>query len=687
MYTPNKKVTIDHLKRDAYLYIRQSSIKQIRSNQESTKRQYDLKEQAISLGWNMGQIKVIDKDQGKSGEQIILREGFQYLVSQVSLEKAGIIMGLEVSRLARNSSDWHRLLELCSLSRTLILDEDGIYDPNDFNDRLVLGLKGTMSEAELHVIKARLQGGVMNKAKRGELKIPLPIGYIYNDNEEIIKDPDKQIQNSINRIFDCFYRTKSACSVIKTFEKEGWLFPHKILRGINKGDVIWSKIAHCRVLQILHNPCYAGVFAYGRKQIKHLPDGNSTIRVMPRENWLVLIKGKRPEYITWEQYDKNQLQLHENAQALGAERHKGPPREGNALLQGIIICGYCGKAMTIRYHLYKGKPSPDYMCQRDRIQHHQPICQSIVGKHIDKAIGEMIIELISPVTLEISLAVQKELEQRWNESDQLWQQQLERAHYEAELSKRRYIKVDPDNRLVSCTLEAEWNKKLEILNKLYTDYEAYKSQKLFKITKLQQEKLMSLSKDFATIWHAEDTPMQERKRMIRLLIDDVTLKKTDKNIEVHIRFKGGQTKNLYLPLPLNITKLRVTQPEIVKLIDKLSEDYIDSKIVDILNKKGYKPAAKDSFNMNVIQRLRYTYKIKNHYDKLYEKGYLTAQEMAKELKVSTQTVYAWVKRNIVVGELANDKGEYLFKMPSKKSCLVKKQGSPLSKRNIEEVLF
>ncbi len=349
MNLPNKKVTVEHLKRNAYLYIRQSSIKQIQSNKESTKRQYALREQALSLGWNIEQIKIIDTDQGKSGGQIVLREGFQYLVSQVSLEKAGIVMGLEVSRLARNSSDWHRLLELCALTRTLILDEDGIYDPNDFNDRLVLGLKGTMSEAELHVISARLQGGMLNKAKRGELKIPLPIGYIYDDKEKIIKDPDQQIQTCINRIFSCFERTKTACSVVRTFNQEGWLFPHKISCGMNKGDLTWVKIIHSRVLQILHNPRYTGAFVYGRRQTKHLVDGKSMTRIVPQEKWLVLMQDSYPAYIYWEQYEKNQRILQENAQALGFERHKGPPREGNALLQGIVICGHCGKFMTIRY--------------------------------------------------------------------------------------------------------------------------------------------------------------------------------------------------------------------------------------------------------------------------------------------------------------------------------------------------
>ncbi len=321
------------------------------------------------------------------------------------------------------------------------------------------------------------------------------------------------------------------------------------------------------------------------------------------------------------------------------------------------------------------------MCQREGIQNGKSTpCQTIVGKHIDKAVGDLIVELMSPVTLELSIAVQKELEQRWQESDQLWQQQLERARYEAELAKRRYLKVDPDNRLVSCTLEADWNEKLKNLNNLHDEHENYKAQKLSKITKLQQEKIMALSKDFATLWYAEGTPMQERKRMVRLLIDDVTLKKTEKWIDVHIRFRGGQIKSLQLPLPVNITKLRVTEPKVIELIDKLSDDYTDAKIADILNKQGYKPAVKKYFDLFLIQNLRWNYKIISHYDKLRKKGYLTSMELAKKLKISKGTVNQWARNKILKGYLANDRGEQLFELPSKKLWPIKRQGSPLNKR-------
>ena len=680
MHQLHNKITTKHLDRGAYLYIRQSSLKQIQINQESTKRQYALREKAIGLGWSIDQITVIDQDQGQSGAQSILREGFQYLVSQVSLAKAGIVMVLEVSRLARNSSDWHRLLELCALTNTLILDEDGVYNPCDFNDRLVLGLKGTISEAELHVIRARLRGGTLNKAKRGALKVPLPIGFVYNEKQEIVLDPNEHTRNLILQLFQCFERLGTACAVVKTFEQKGWLFPQKIVRGINKGDILWGKITHTRVLQILHNPHYAGIFAFGRRQTKYLSCGESKPRVVPKEEWHAFMIDAHIGYITAEQYEKNQQRLQDNIQPFLSGREQGPPREGNALLQGILLCGYCGQRMTIRYHMKNSKPSPDYVCQREGIKHNQPICQSIVGEHIDKAIEEIITSMMTPVTLEICVAVQRELEQRWLESDKLWQQQLEGARYESELAKRRYMKVDPDNRLVAGGLEADWNDKLRYLNNLYEEYDRYCNQKFNVITKEQEKKLLELSKNFALIWHSDDTPMKERKRMLRLLITDITLKKNEHNIEVHILFAGGQIKSLSLPLPKNAFEIRKTNPDIIKIIAELTNQHTDLEIVEILNKQGYKPSCSDTFNVRIIQGLRHQYKVKSYHDKLREKGLFTAQELAIDLNLSTSTIHKWCKHGLIKGYLANNKGTYLFEKPTNTELLVKRQGSPIAKR-------
>lgn len=347
----NNKVTANHLNRKAYLYIRQSSLKQVMENQESTQRQYALKERAIALGWPIEQIIIIDNDLGKSGAQSTARDGFQQLVAEVGLGKAGIVMGLEVSRLARNSTDWHRLLEICALSNTLILDEDGIYEPTNFNDRLLLGLKGTMSEAELYVLRARLQGEMLNKAKRGELKIPLPIGFIYdNYTNQPILHPDQQIQESIRILFKTFQETHSAWRVVKAFNVCGLQFPRQQRTGLAKDEILWGPLTHSRVLNVLKNPRYAGIYVYGRTRHLKLPNGKYSGKTLPKDQWRVLLTSSHAAYITLEEYEQNQKLILQNKQFYGIGQRKTPPREGPALLQGIVICVKCGRRMTIRYH-------------------------------------------------------------------------------------------------------------------------------------------------------------------------------------------------------------------------------------------------------------------------------------------------------------------------------------------------
>ncbi|MCP4234086.1 MAG: recombinase family protein, partial [Aestuariibacter sp.] len=338
----HQKVTVAHLERDAYLYVRQSSIRQVMQNTESTKRQYALRERAVALGWPIERIHTIDSDQGRSGAQSTDRDGFQRLVSQVAMGQVGIVLGLEVSRLARNNADWHRLIELAALSETLILDEDGVYDPAHFNDRLLLGLKGTMSEAELHVLKARLQGGMRNKARRGELKIPLPIGFVYQEDDTVTLDPDRRITQSLEWLFTTFQETRSAMAVVKRFRCEGLEFPRRIRRGIGKGDLLWGALDHSRVLQILHNPRYTGAFVYGRTRGGRTAELRTVTRKVPREDWQVLIPEAHVGYISWEEFERNQAILQRNSGGFAKGRRGSVPREGTALLQGRVLCGICG---------------------------------------------------------------------------------------------------------------------------------------------------------------------------------------------------------------------------------------------------------------------------------------------------------------------------------------------------------
>ncbi|MEW5805022.1 MAG: recombinase family protein [bacterium] len=531
-----EKVTAGHLRRNAYLYIRQSTLKQLAENQESAKRQYNLKDRAIALGWPKDQVIVIDSDTGQSGAESQDREGFQRLVAEVGMGRAGIVMGLEVSRLARNCADWHRLIEICALAGTLILDEDGIYDPGHFNDRLLLGLKGTMSEAELHVLRARLRGGVLNKARRGELKLPLPVGFVYED-DRVLLDPDSQIQESIRFFFKTFERTSSAYLTVKAFREKGLKFPKRLRTGPDKGKLMWVEMTHSKALNILHNPRYAGVFSYGRTHQPRSPHGSIVVKKVPRDQWHVFLPESHPGYITFQQFEANERLLAQNVQAYNSGR-KSPPREGPALLQGLVVCGICGKRMTLCYHERGGKLVPDYRCQSQSTHLAMRICQSIPGAVIDEAVGDLLVKMMAPVTLEVSLAVQKELEDRAEEVRALRKKAVEQAHYEAELARRRYLCVDPENRLVASTLEAEWNERLRLLKNAEEDFERQCKSDQIMLDEGKRARIIALATDFPRLWNDPNTSARDKKKMVHLLIEDITLLKADK-INVHIRFKGG----------------------------------------------------------------------------------------------------------------------------------------------------
>ncbi|HBH03705.1 MAG TPA: hypothetical protein DDZ42_17585, partial [Candidatus Rokubacteria bacterium] len=358
----SQKVTASHLKRDAYLNIRQSTVRQVFENTESTQRQYGLRQRAVALGWPNDRVIVIDTDLGQSGASAADRAGFQQLVADVGLGRAGIVLGLEVSRLARNSTDWHRLLEICALTDTLILDEDGVYDPAHFNDRLLLGLKGTMSEAELHVLRARLRGGILNKARRGELHGHLPVGFVYTPDGRVALDPDTQVQESVRLLFQTFLRTGAAHATVKYFREERLLFPIRLTAGARKGELAWTPLGLGRAVHLLHNPWYAGAYAFGRHRWRKQPDGRTRRERVPREQWHALLRDAHPAYISWEEHERIEHQLPAGTKALGWERRQGPPREGPALLQGRVVCGLCGSRMQIRYRPRRGgQLVPDYV--------------------------------------------------------------------------------------------------------------------------------------------------------------------------------------------------------------------------------------------------------------------------------------------------------------------------------------
>ena len=395
------KVGAEHLRRDAFLYVRQSSLRQVFENTESTKRQYALRDRAVALGWPIERIHVIDSDLGLSGAQAQGRDGFQHLVTEVAMGHAGIVLGLEVSRLARNNADWHRLLELAALSHTLICDEDGVYDPAHFNDRLLLGLKGTMSEAELHVLKSRLQGGILNKARRGELEIALPVGLVYGPDGRVCLDPDRQIQDTVRLVFDTFRETGSACAVVRRMRAQHILFPRRIARGIGKGEVLWGELDHSRVLEVLHNPRYAGAFVYGRRRTSYNADLKQVQVQLKRENWQVLIRDAHPGYISWDEFERNELTLQRNAVGFSTNLRGGAPREGIALLQGRVLCGRCGSRMRVRYDAREGRQRPYYCCNEGTVRRAESRnCQWVQGTEIDAAISALLLQTVAPAAIE-----------------------------------------------------------------------------------------------------------------------------------------------------------------------------------------------------------------------------------------------------------------------------------------------
>ena len=655
-----EKIKSQHLRRNAYLYVRQSTLRQVMENTESTERQYGLRQRAIQLGWSQEQVVVIDSDLGQSGSSAADREGFQYLVAEVGLGRAGIVMGLEVSRLARNSADWHRLLEMCALTETLILDEDGLYDPAHFNDRLLLGLKGTMSEAELHVLKARLQGGILNKARRGELIMPLPIGFQYGPGGQVVLDPDREIQECLRMFFETFRRTGSATATVKAFREQGITFPHRVRGCLNKGEVVWKRLLHSRTLWLLHNPRYAGAFFYGRTQQRRHPEGGIRYQKLPRQEWAVFLPEAHPGYISWEQFEENQRRLFENAQAYGTERKKSPPREGPALLQGIVICGRCGTRMTVRYHLIRDRLVPDYVCQRQGIEQAEPCCQSVPGAGLERAIGDLLIETVTPLTLEVSLAVEEELFRRKDEAEELRRKHVERLRYEADLSRRRYMQVDPDNRLVADELEGEWNEKLKAHKQAL---EALKRDtKERTLSSEERARVLALAKDFPRLWNDPRTPNRERKRMVRLLLEDVTLNKGSE-ITAHVRFKGGTTQTLAWPLPPPIGELRKNPAYIVAEVDRLLDDYTQGQIAAILSHKGMHTVDGKPLTRMNIRYIQETYGLLSRYDRLRSRGMLTMAEMGERLNVAPLTVKCWNQAGFLMSYPYNDKNECLFEPP------------------------
>lgn len=667
----SRKVSAHHLERDAYLYIRQSSMKQVLENVESTKRQYALRARATALGWAEDRIIVIDSDQGESGASAAWREGFRQLVTDVGLGRAGIVMGLEVSRLARNNADWHRLLEICALANTLILDEDGVYDPTNFNDRLLLGLKGTMSEAELHVLKARLRGGVLNKVRRGEYRCQLPTGFVYDATGSVILDPDAQVRETIAYFFETFVRVGSAHQTVKAFRAEGLRFPSR-LRAPATG-VVFHPLTASAAMRTLRNPRYAGAYAFGQRAYGRTIEGKKTLRRRPEGEWLACIPGAHPGYITWERYQDNLRLLASNGHGYDAAR-ASPPREGVALLQGRAICGRCGQHMRARYREQRGRLESWYVCDRATDARAEPNCQSVAGQQVDAVVGRLVTEKMTPAAVDLALEIRREIEARYDEADQLRRRAIERAQIEADLAQRRFMMVDPGNRLVADSLEADWNEKLRALSSARDERERAKREDQIVIDDAIRERLVAMTTDFGRLWADPSTPNRERKRMLAYVIEDVTLVKVpgEAITKAHVRFRGGLTTSITTATPKASWAKVKTPPEIVQLVDRLLDDHFYDEIADILNARGLRPGGSAwpgkggaRFSAVRVQYIVHTYGLRLRRDRLRDRGLLTKTELAARLQIHESTLTSWVKHGIIKAHAYNHHA-WLYEEPAER---------------------
>ena len=479
-----------------------------------------------------------------------------------------------------------------------------------------------MSEAELHVLRARLQGGIESKARRGELKTRLPTGLAYDDHDRVILDPDRQVQQAFKTFFDVFRQQGTACAVVKYFHKAGLSFPRRIHAGARKGDLIWVSLSSGQALRTLHNPRYAGAFTRSRTQGHRMLDGKVRRRIVPQDQWNIVLPNCHVGYITWEEFQQNQRRLRENSAAHGRDRHRSPPREGPALLQGLVMCGQCGKPMTIRYRNHKGGPEPSYVCQRESVDYGEPVCQDIPGAKIDEAIGQLLLEMVTPLTLQVAIEVQDALQTQLDKADRLRRQQVQRARYEADLAKQRFLQVDPNNRLVADALEADWNEKLRALNEAQEICEKQRQADRMVLDEKQREEVLSLARDFPRLWRDPRVSYRERKRMVRLLIEDVTLLKGEQ-VSIGICFRGGATRSLTIPLPLPSYRTWQTPPDIVAQIDRLLDQYTEGEIAAQLNQRGLRSGKGGLFKCKSIAHIRRAYRLKSRYDRLRETGMLT----------------------------------------------------------------
>lgn len=590
------KIHDEHLQRQAIVYVRQSTQQQVVNHQESTARQYALAQRVMALGWPNAAVEVMDEDQGRSGSSSEGRDGFQRLLADISSNRVGLIMGLETSRLARSCKDWHTLLELCAIYRTLVADGEGVYDPRNYNDRLLLGLKGTMSEAELYILKSRLQEALWNKAERGEVLNHAPMGYVRTLAGDYVIDPDEQVQAVVHLIFEQFTRRGSVNGLLRWLVRNDVKVPIRPHFGPNRGELEWRGPNRVTLSNMLHHPIYAGAYRWGHREVdprKKIPGRPTTGRTCNAyDQCRVLIRDRFTAYITWDQFEQNQQKLADN-QALG--KMLSAPRHGPSILSGLLVCGHCGHRMLVGYGNTggaSGKTTLRYSCQRDAIDYGAEPCQSLSGAVLESFVVERLLQAVSPASLELSLTATADIERERKQLDDHWQQRLARSRYEVEQARRQYAAVDPDHRLVARELERRWDESLRADEQLQADYARFTRDCPTQLSPRERGQIRSLSRDLPALWHADSTTPQHRQTIARLLLEQVTVTvegNTDR-VDIELRWAGGFLSQHTLTRPVQTYEQLSNYDELVARVDALrTQSKTLSEIATTLNAEGFHP--------------------------------------------------------------------------------------------------
>ena len=656
-----ERITTAHRAKLAYVYIRQSTAGQVRQHQESTQLQYRLVGRAASLGWPRDRIEVIDDDLGKSGASSDARYGFQRLIAEIGLGKAGLVLSLDASRLARNNRDWHQLLELCSLFGALIADGERLYDPCVYHDRLLLGLSGIMSEAELHQIKVRLHQGERQKAARGELRIPLPVGLAHRPGGGIILNPDEEVQARLRLVFARFLELQSANAVMRALLQAGLPLPVRPLSGPAPHAIEWRTPSKSRVMQILKNPAYAGAYVYGRRRqdpTRRKPGvGHASTVAVPIENWSICLRDAFAGYIGWEEFMANQRRLSDNLCRYRTDQ-RGVARKGSALLQGLAVCGRCGRRMALRYSGPEAN-YPVYRCAVDHDQSGAPVCQEIRALPVDAEIERLLLEALEPDRIAMAIAALGQVEEEVRQLERQWSLKKERARYEAERARRQYDAVDPDNRLVARSLERQWEEKLREVEATEQAFQRWRSQQSLDLSEADREALLAMGEDLPKVWHAPTTAAADRKQMLRFLVRDVILdqKRERGQVLIKIAWATGAFSEHRLTRKVQSYDQYAGLENLERRVRQLNAEHkMDAEIAEFLNREGYISARGTPFRGDLVHLLRRrwaipTVKINGAQPNppRWADGSYSVQGMAVALGVTAQTVFKWLRRGRLKG--------------------------------------